>query len=83
MAPSGESTEQPDVTPAERRRDVVKRTLDALMRSDPQLYYRPTADVARAIHESIGNGGDALSAPERDAVKGLSARDIEVILAFR
>lgn len=83
MAPSGNSTDKTEITQAERRRDVVKRSLEALMRSNPQLYYQPTAEVARAIHEDIENGSDGLSAEDREAVKKLSARDIEVILAFR
>ena len=71
-----------EITQAERRRRVVKRSLEALMRSDPQLYYRPTSDVARAIHDDIGDRG-GLSAEDREAVKGLSTRDIELILAYR
>lgn len=83
MTPSGRSAGKAEITQAERRRDVVRRSLDALMRSNPQLYYQPTADVARAIHEGIAKGGEGLSAEDRAAVKTLSARDIEVILAFR
>ena len=71
-----------EITPAEHRRRVVRRSLDALMHSHPQLYYQSTAEVARAVHEGIGNAS-RLSVEGRAAVKRLSPRGIEVILAFR
>ena len=75
-------TEDQEQGEAELRRKLVMKRLETLMQSNPQLYYEPTSTVARTLCEDIKNDdnlGDAGSA----AVSGLTARDIEIILAFR
>jgi hypothetical protein len=78
-APS--TDEHDNLTRTDRQRRVVTRCLEALADSDPDLYYQPTAVVARAVHAAIDTG--CKDDQDRSAVKGLSAREIEVLLAFR
>lgn len=75
-------TEELEIGEAERRRKLVKKRLDSLMQSNPQLYYEATPVVARAVHGNFQND-DGLDDRDRAAVIGLSVRDIEVILAFK
>ena len=66
----------------ERRRVIVQRCLQALMRTDPQLFYQPTSTIAREIH-AAARRPDALDDEEREALEPLTVRDIEMLLAFR
>ena len=68
MTSSDEGSGGGDITRAERWRRVVRHRLEGLMQSDPQLYYRPTTEVARTIHKDIG-ADTALDAEDREAVR--------------
>lgn len=74
--------ENPELSDADRRRKLVKRQLDSLINSNPQLYYEATAAVARAVHQDLQNN-ESLTEDESKALAGLSARDIEIILAYK
>lgn len=75
-------TEEQELGQAERRRKLVKKRLESLMQSNPQLYYEATPVVARAVYEDFQSDENVLE-PDRTAIVGLSVRDIEIILAFR
>ena len=75
-------TEEQELSEAERKRKLVKKRLDSLMQSNPQLYYEATAAVARAVHFDIQNDENSED-DNHVALAGLSVRDIEMILAFR
>lgn len=66
----------------ERRHAIVHRCLQSLMAENPQFYYQPTSTIARAIHGAIRQP-ESLTDEERDAVRPLDVRDIEMLLAFR
>lgn len=74
--------ENPELSDADRRRKLVMRQLDSLINSNPQLYYEATAAVARAVHLDLQNN-ESLTEDETKALAGLSARDIEIILAYK
>jgi hypothetical protein len=69
-------------TAAEKRKAIVTRQLNTLIKSNPGLYYEPTTTVARAVHEAIQSSTE-LSEEEHKVVGQLSVRDIELIFAFR
>ena len=75
-------TEQPELSETEQRRKLVKKRLDSLMQSNPQLYYEATAAIARAVHTDIQNDENSEDA-NHIALAGLTVREIEMILAFR
>ena len=75
-------TEDHELSEAEHRRKLVMKRLESLMQSNPQLYYEATTTVARAVHADI-QIDENLEQLEREAVIGLSVRDIEFILAFK
>lgn len=74
--------EDQELGKAELRRKLVMKRLEMLMQSNPQLYYEATTAVARAVHADI-TGDHNFEEAEKNAVSGLSVRDIEIILAFR
>lgn len=75
-------SEEYQPTTAEKRKTIVTRQLNGLIKSNPGLYYEPTTTVARAVHEAI-QGSTELSEEEHKTVGQLSVRDIELIFAFR
>ncbi|MEM6896655.1 MAG: hypothetical protein AAF576_04710 [Pseudomonadota bacterium] len=66
---------------AEKKKKLLQRLLSDLSAEDPNVYYMATADVAAIIKKTIETGG-RLSADDRTLLKGLSQRDIEVILSL-
>ena len=75
-------TEEQELGQAERRRKLVKKRLESLMQSNPQLYYEATPVVARAVYEDF-QSEENVSGLDQLAIAELSVRDIEIILAFR
>ena len=68
-------------TDAARRRAILQRIVETLSRGDPDLYYQPTAQVAREIRRHIATP-DALNGDDRMLVGQLSERDIQIILSL-
>ncbi|MEM8812019.1 MAG: hypothetical protein AAGF59_05320 [Pseudomonadota bacterium] len=66
---------------SEKRKKLIQRLLAELSRTQPDLYYQPTSEIARQIKNYID--GDAnLIVDERSLLETLSQRDIEVILSL-
>ena len=78
----GDTTGGHEAALHEHRRAIVHRCLQSLTETNPQLYYQSTSVIAREIHAAIRRG-DSLDDEERDVVRRLDVRDIEMLLAFR
>ncbi|CUH67257.1 hypothetical protein TL5118_02110 [Thalassovita autumnalis] len=65
----------------ERQKRLLTRLVEELSRSDPELYYRSTSEVAAQIEGLIGKAG-RLSLEDRQLLMRLSRRDIEVLLSL-
>lgn len=64
------------------RKKLIKKLLDELMKSMDTLYYVSTAEIAAAIFDLIQQK-TSINHQEYEQLKGLSSRDIEVILSFK
>lgn len=66
---------------AEKRKRLIERLVLELSRSNPDLYYQPTSQIALQIRGFADNPAN-LNAEERALLKPLAQRDIEVLLAL-
>lgn len=66
---------------AEKRRQLLDRLVTELGRTDPDLYYRTTSEIALALKRRI-DAGEGLNGPERELLDGLSVEDIKFILSL-
>lgn len=67
---------------AEKRKRVLERLVMALSREGLDLYYSPTAQVAASILAQVESGA-RLNGEERDVMRGLTQRDIEILLSLK
>ena len=70
----------------EKRKDLdsekhLMRLVEALSQLDPDLYYRPTSDIALHLEKYI-RGDAKLTSDERSLMERLSRRDLEVLLSL-
>jgi hypothetical protein len=65
----------------EKQKRLLTRLVEELSKSDPDLYYRSTSEVAMQIEGLIGRAG-RLSLEDRQLLTRLSRRDIEVLLSL-
>ena len=65
----------------ERQKRLLRKLMSDLSHANPNVYYMDTAGIAQLIHETIKTGG-RLSAEDRDVLKRLTPRDIEVLLSL-
>ena len=63
-----------------KRKDIINKVLTFLSDSDESLYYMPTVEIATAIQETIAKA-TLLLTEEREIVKNLTVRDIQVLLS--
>ncbi len=66
---------------SERQKKLLRRVLEDLTKSRPDLYYQSTSEIARQIAELIRTGGH-LSADDRALLQKLSQRDIAIMLSL-
>ncbi len=66
---------------AEKQKKILLRLVDELSQSSPDLYYRPTSDIAAYLEKYI-RGNAKLTADERTLMNRLSRRDLEVLLSL-
>lgn len=48
----------------------------------PSFYYLPTVEIAAKLEQRI-RAGDSMSVTEQELMRGLSTRDIQILLAVR
>ena len=68
-------------TDAEKQKTILRRLVEELNRSYPDLYYQPTSEVARLASQIIQDG-HSLNADEKKLMARLSSRDIEILLSL-
>ncbi len=66
---------------AEKRKKLITRLLGDLSRSNPDLYYQPTSQIALQIKQQVDQGTN-LNNDDRALLSPLSLRDIEVLLSL-
>lgn len=66
---------------SEKQKRLLRKLVEQLSRSEPDLYYRPTSEIASFLIKHI-EGDAGLLAEEKSLLKRLSQRDIEVILSL-
>lgn len=68
---------------ADKTKHIIESLMHNVMSEDPNYYYAPTTEVARAIHNAIQRNTHALVLDDQKLVKHLTVRDIRVILSFQ
>ncbi|MEM1387028.1 MAG: hypothetical protein AAF626_08785 [Pseudomonadota bacterium] len=66
---------------SEKQKRLLRRLLEELSASDPNLYYGSTSDIALMIQDYIESDAK-LAQEERALLARLSKRDIEVLLSL-
>ena len=67
---------------AERQKRVIARIVEELSASSPDFYYQSTSVIAAQIETYVSQGGGGLNQDDRALLKGLSKRDIEIVLSL-
>ena len=65
----------------ERQKNLLARLVTELSRSNPELYYRSTSEIALLLKQQIASG-EELSVEERAILVRLSQRDIQILLSL-
>ena len=65
----------------EKQKALLMRLISALSAERPDLYYQPTAEVARQVLDYARDQAD-LGQEDRALLKRLSNRDVEVLLSL-
>lgn len=66
---------------AEKRKRLIERLVLELSRSNPDLYYQPTSQIALQIRGYADDPAN-LNADDRALLEPLTQRDIEVLLSL-
>ncbi|WP_171102003.1 MULTISPECIES: hypothetical protein [unclassified Ruegeria] len=66
---------------SERQKQLLDRMVVELSRSHGDLYYHSTSQIALLLEQHI-QAGTGLLAAEKDLLKDLSRRDIEIMLSL-
>lgn len=66
---------------AEKQKKLILGMVQELTRESPDLYYQPTSVIARQIRDNISSS-KALALDDRELLRKLSQRDIEVMLSL-
>lgn len=65
---------------SQKQKKLLQRLVGELSKSNPELYYQSTSEVARALMLHI-DGEAKLFQEERELLQVLGQRDIEVLLS--
>ncbi|MEM9332602.1 MAG: hypothetical protein AAGA53_14835 [Pseudomonadota bacterium] len=68
-------------TDAEKQKVILRRLVDDLNKTNPDLYYQTTSQIARLVQQRIADRS-ALNADEHKLMVRLSSRDIEILLSL-
>jgi len=66
---------------AQKQKKLLQRLVEELSKTNPELYYQATSQIARELKTHIDHGA-SLNQEERELLQQLSQRDIEVILSL-
>lgn len=64
----------------DQKKKIIDKIILELSHTDPQLYYTESISVAAIVKEYIDE--KKLNRSEYEIVKGMSARDIQIVMSF-
>ena len=67
---------------ANHKRKIIDKFIVKLTKDEPQMYYAPTAEIARNIHTMIKEHTNRLSVEEQALVKHITIEEIQGLLGF-
>ena len=65
-----------------QKHKIIDRFLIKLTQDEPQMYYAPTAEIARSIHMMIKEHTNRLSVEEQALVRHMTIEEIQGLLGF-
>lgn len=72
----------PEQSNSSEKRKIINRFLIKLTKEEPQMYYAPTAEIARSIYTMIKEHTNRLSVEEQALVRRITVEEIQSILGF-
>lgn len=66
----------------DKKRRLVEAYLQELTKTDPNLYYSSTTDIAHALYPMIKEHMNRMPVDEQALFRNLTVRDIEMLLSF-
>jgi len=63
-----------------QQKKIIEEFVKDLMLKDESLYYAPTIDICRLIHERIQS--ESLNDEQKDLLGTLSPKDIQIFLSY-
>ena len=67
----------------DKKRRLVEAYLQELTKTDPNLYYSSTTDIAHALYPMIKEYMNRMPVDEQALFRNITVRDIEMLLSFR
>ncbi|MEM9387241.1 MAG: hypothetical protein AAGA68_19425 [Pseudomonadota bacterium] len=67
---------------SEKQRRFLEDMVARMAEEHPSFYYLPTVEIAAKLEQRI-RAGDSMSVTEQELMRGLSTRDIQILLAVR
>lgn len=67
---------------ATHKRKIIDKFIVKLTKDEPQMYYAPTAEIARNIHTMIKEHTNRLSVEEQALVRHMTVEEIQGLLGF-
>lgn len=67
----------------DKKRRLVEAYLQELTKTDPNLYYSSTTDIAHALYPMIKEHMNRMPLDEQALFRNITVRDIEMLLSFR
>lgn len=67
----------------DKKRRLVEAYLQELTKTDPNLYYSSTTDIAHALYPMIKEHMNRMPVDEQALFRNITVRDIEMLLSFR
>ena len=67
----------------DKKRRLVEAYLQELTKTDPNLYYSSTTDIAHARYPMIKEHMNRMPVDEQALFRNITVRDIEMLLSFR
>lgn len=68
---------------SEEKRKLVNAFMHKVMADNPDFYYSPTTEIARAIFDRIKLEMSRLPIDDQILLNKIQVRDIEIILSFK
>ena len=67
----------------DKKRRLIQNYLHQLTKTDTNLYYSSTTEIAHALYPMIKEHTNRMSVDEQALLRNITVRDIEMLLSFR